>query len=176
MDVTIDPHGRLPLPAPLRDRLQGQRRDCTWHEHSDGTITLRLAPPENLYGPSADQPHTAGGLPAALLDLVRDGGVQTVSPADLLPGPAGTLAARRGTLRITITFADHLADLAQQDPSAARAVVDVALAAGTEPAHPSLDIAATAHPDVFTVTADQHLLRFARDSGRHPVWLTISHR
>lgn len=173
MDVTIDPHGRLPLPAPLRDRLQGQRREVTWHEHSDGTITLRLAPPTGLFGPSEQKGARTPdpSLPSALLDLVREGGVQTVSPADLIAGPAGVLAARRGDLQVTATFTDQAVEL---DTTTARAVVDVALAAAAEPAHPSLDIAATGHQDVFTVTAGTATLTFTRDARRRPVWLTVT--
>lgn len=175
MDVTIDPHGRLPLPAPLRDRLQGQSRDLTWHEHSDGTVSLRLAAPAGLFGPSGNR-ETASlerSLPSALLDLVRVGGVHVISPADILAGAHGVLAASRGRLHVTTTFLNRVLDL---DAATVRPAVDVALAAAAEPAHPSLNINSTAHQNVFTVTAGTTTMTFTRDAHRTPVWLTLATR
>lgn len=175
MDVTVDPHGRLPLPTPLRERLTGQRVDLTWDERADGTVAITLAKPAGLTGPSTPDGVVApAALAAALQDTRTTQGVTTLDPGDHLPGAAGVMAARRGGLRATRTFVSEFEALT--DTGQARAVVDVAHAVAAEPLHPSLDLTATDYPNVWTVTAGAVMLAFTRDQGRTPIWLTITPR
>lgn len=182
MHVTIDPHGRLPLPSPLRELLAGQRIKVAVIEHPNGSITLHLGKPDGLFGPSQPGPDTAAdgqvrvetvpGLPEALLDLVHDH-IEQVAPADLITGPASATYVRRAPLTMTRTFARRLADL---DPQQVVAAVDVALASAQEPAHPSVDITVTTHPEVFCVSAADLRLTFTRTADRTPIWLTLARR
>jgi hypothetical protein len=174
MDLTVDPHGRIALPAPLNDRFAGQRVTLTWTDNPDGSVDVHLGRPEGLFGPSVPEATVpADVLAQALSEVIeRPDLVFSLDPATVLPGAAGRMASRRGALTVTPTFAAHLGALT--DSTAVRAVIDVAHAVTAEPVHPSLDVHATAYPNVWAVTAAGTIIAFTRNQDRVPIWLSIT--
>lgn len=161
--IHVSHGGETVLPTPLAALMAGRDFTCQWSHHGGVvTVTFTQTAPATAAAPDGSTPRTVEPDPHV--------GTVMTTAADIL-GPAAAGARDRVPLEAAPRFVDAWRALPAEEQ---RAVADTIHGVNQPVPHPSLGITGTPHAGVFSVTVRAVRMKFAREAGHHPVWLTLT--